>query len=118
MQDLAADGEPGLELGRVGDGDLDEDEALGGREVVVGPDLLRTRSGAEPRRGCVKGGVKDVRGTSRETEGGRKGCFLISSENPLFLLHQELTMADVAFVVTTVAVFALVAFIAKGVAKL
>ncbi|MET9429361.1 hypothetical protein [Streptomyces sp. NPDC003036] len=31
---------------------------------------------------------------------------------------QELTMADVAFVVTTVAVFALVAFIAKGVAKL
>lgn len=33
-------------------------------------------------------------------------------------LCQELTMADVAFVVTTIAVFALVAFIAKGVAKL
>ncbi|HZX37646.1 MAG TPA: hypothetical protein VFF37_04825 [Streptomyces sp.] len=33
-------------------------------------------------------------------------------------LFQELTMADVAFVVTTIAVFALVAFIAKGVAKL
>ncbi|MEE1816814.1 hypothetical protein ACWEPZ_30335 [Streptomyces sp. NPDC004288] len=31
---------------------------------------------------------------------------------------RELTMADVAFVVTTIAVFALVAFIAKGVAKL
>lgn len=31
---------------------------------------------------------------------------------------QELTMADVAFVVTTIAVFALVAVIAKGVAKL
>ncbi|MFJ3905785.1 hypothetical protein [Streptomyces sp. NPDC090025] len=31
---------------------------------------------------------------------------------------QELTMADVAFVVTTIAIFALVAFIAKGVAKL
>ncbi|GGU99638.1 hypothetical protein GCM10010275_43190 [Streptomyces litmocidini] len=31
---------------------------------------------------------------------------------------QELTMADVAFVVTTVAIFALVAFVAKGVAKL
>ncbi|MET7713209.1 hypothetical protein [Streptomyces sp. NPDC005407] len=33
-------------------------------------------------------------------------------------LFQELTMADVAFVVTTIAVFALVAFIAKGVSKL
>ncbi|MEU7025646.1 hypothetical protein AB6O49_30745 [Streptomyces sp. SBR177] len=31
---------------------------------------------------------------------------------------RELTMADVAFVVTTVAIFALVAFVAKGVAKL
>ncbi|MCD2468664.1 hypothetical protein ACIBG6_09205 [Streptomyces sp. NPDC050842] len=31
---------------------------------------------------------------------------------------RELTMADVAFVVITVAIFALVAFIAKGVAKL
>ncbi|MEV2248701.1 hypothetical protein [Streptomyces sp. NPDC049970] len=31
---------------------------------------------------------------------------------------QELTMADMAFVVTTVAVFALVALIARGVTKL
>ncbi|TLQ44707.1 hypothetical protein [Streptomyces marianii] len=33
-------------------------------------------------------------------------------------LSQEHAMADVAFVVTTVAVFALVVFIARGVAKL
>ncbi|MEU5145641.1 hypothetical protein AB0G42_00390 [Streptomyces yangpuensis] len=31
---------------------------------------------------------------------------------------QELTMADLAFVATTVAIFALVGLIAKGVAKL
>ncbi len=31
---------------------------------------------------------------------------------------RELTMADVAFVVTTIAVFALVALVAKGVTKL
>ncbi|WP_327312674.1 hypothetical protein [Streptomyces sp. NBC_01235] len=33
-------------------------------------------------------------------------------------LVQEPAMADVAFVITTIAVFALVPFVAKGVAKL
>jgi hypothetical protein len=32
--------------------------------------------------------------------------------------HSGAAMADVAFVITTIAVFALVAFVAKGVAKL
>ncbi|WP_256059231.1 MULTISPECIES: hypothetical protein [unclassified Streptomyces] len=32
--------------------------------------------------------------------------------------HQEHMMSDVAFVVTTIAVFALVALVARGVAKL
>ncbi|WP_267880640.1 MULTISPECIES: hypothetical protein [unclassified Streptomyces] len=37
---------------------------------------------------------------------------------PIPNLIRELTMADVAFVVTTIAVFALVALVAKGVTKL
>ncbi|MFH9722213.1 hypothetical protein ACH4M4_04515 [Streptomyces sp. NPDC017254] len=82
--------------------------------------------GGPARTGSVKTGIRGVRGTSTEAASGREGGFLISSENP-FLVREpflpsscirELTMADVAFVVTTIAVFALVAFIAKGVAKL
>ncbi|MGG8408899.1 hypothetical protein ACM614_21065 [Streptomyces sp. 12297] len=38
--------------------------------------------------------------------------------HPLHLFIQELTMADLAFVVTTLAVFALVALVARGVTKL
>ncbi|MFI8003075.1 hypothetical protein [Streptomyces sp. NPDC086010] len=37
---------------------------------------------------------------------------------PFVHFTQELTMADLAFVVTTAAIFALVAFIARGVTKL
>ncbi|WP_371658221.1 hypothetical protein [Streptomyces sp. NBC_00280] len=50
---------------------------------------------------------------------GRAG-FLKRSESSRDFppLTQELTMADVAFVVTTIAVFALVALVAKGVTKL
>ncbi|MFF8847411.1 hypothetical protein ACF08N_32665 [Streptomyces sp. NPDC015127] len=40
------------------------------------------------------------------------------ADGPLIVFVQELSMADGVFVVTTIAVFALVAFIAKGVAKL
>ncbi|WP_433572736.1 hypothetical protein [Streptomyces sp. CA-251247] len=58
-----------------------------------------------------------VRDPSTTGMSARRRGFLKRSENfpPLF---EELTMADVAFVVITIAVFALVAFIAKGVAKL
>ncbi|MFD4322941.1 hypothetical protein [Streptomyces sp. NPDC058548] len=57
-----------------------------------------------------------VRASSTEALSWPRSDFLQPSENPF--VTRELTMADVAFVVTTIAVFALVAFIAKGVAKL
>ncbi|MFC0602665.1 hypothetical protein [Streptomyces palmae] len=46
----------------------------------------------------------------------RRFPHLVRFSDPI--LFQELTMADVAFVVTMIGVFALVALIAKGVAKL
>lgn len=45
----------------------------------------------------------------------RRFALTVSSSLPFV---QELSMADVAFVVTTLAVFALVALVAKGVARL
>ncbi|MFF9482226.1 hypothetical protein [Streptomyces sp. NPDC014733] len=51
----------------------------------------------------------------------RREVHTAGCSHPVVLLvpsSQEFTMADVAFVVTTLAVFALVAVIAKGVAKL
>ncbi|WP_256107298.1 hypothetical protein [Streptomyces sp. ODS05-4] len=45
-------------------------------------------------------------------------CCGQAAENISSLRFQELTMADLAFVATTVAVFALVALVARGVAKL
>ncbi|RPK68823.1 hypothetical protein EES43_01270 [Streptomyces sp. ADI96-02] len=64
----------------------------------------------------VKSEERDVWEPSTRPVARSGGGFLISSENPFFI--QELTMADLAFVVTTIAVFALVALVAKGVAKL
>ncbi|POX43489.1 hypothetical protein C3486_00765 [Streptomyces sp. Ru73] len=61
-----------------------------------------------------------TRGRKGAVNGGRRGrkrrfALTVRSVPPLI---QELSMADVAFVVTTLAVFALVALVAKGVAKL
>ncbi|MFI1395400.1 hypothetical protein [Streptomyces sp. NPDC020681] len=77
-------------------------------------DLRGIRPGA--RTGSVKSEAPAVRDASTAAASWLKSGFLEQSENPNLI--QELTMADVAFVVTTIAVFALVALIAKGVAKL
>jgi len=60
------------------------------------------------------------KGAVRSGRIGLDGGFPVSVRSSYGFPHlfQELAMADVAFVVTTIAVFALMAFIAKGVAKL
>ncbi|MFF9772701.1 hypothetical protein ACF1HJ_03315 [Streptomyces sp. NPDC013978] len=67
--------------------------------------------------GPVKGGAATVRDSSTTGDSGQGRGFLEASES-LPHLCQEFTMADVAFVVTTIALFALVALVAKGVTKL
>ncbi|MCX4231550.1 hypothetical protein ACH4Y0_22025 [Streptomyces sp. NPDC020707] len=53
---------------------------------------------------------------SRRSAGASRGASGCRRSHPHLI--QELTMADVAFVVTTIALFALVALVAKGVTKL
>lgn len=73
-----------------------------------------------PRQIGVKGSPLFVWGPSRRLISGRKPRFALIGQKADSLPHvnQESTMADLAFVVTTVAVFALVALIARGVTKL
>ncbi len=73
--------------------------------------------GAARRKRLVKTVRVSVRGPLRTVESGRMAGSLYGSD-PSSNLIQELAMADVAFVIATVAAFALVALVAKGVAKL
>ncbi|MFE7977284.1 hypothetical protein [Streptomyces shenzhenensis] len=69
------------------------------------------------RQGLVKRSPGAVQDPSTGVESGQNGDFLepsFSRSAPF----QEFAMADVVFVVTTIAVFALVALVARGVAKL
>jgi hypothetical protein len=75
--------------------------------ATPGSDALENRQG---RAGGRKRSVND--------RSGRSGGGVPSRGQFFPELIQELTMADLAFVVTTIAVFALVALVAKGVAKL
>ncbi|MFF4655441.1 hypothetical protein [Streptomyces sp. NPDC001381] len=70
--------------------------------------------------GCVKGVRAGVREPLRTIESGPVGRFPVAVRSSYGFpnLFQELAMADVAFVVVTIAVFALVALVAKGVTKL
>ncbi|AQA10971.1 hypothetical protein BV401_11285 [Streptomyces malaysiensis subsp. malaysiensis] len=83
-----------------------------------------SRPSAESVRGASKGRASPY-GTRQQRSNPVKGRgFLLPVIPPIRgsrispTSFQELAMADVAFVVTTIAVFALVAFVAKGVTKL
>ncbi|MER6473123.1 hypothetical protein [Streptomyces collinus] len=69
------------------------------------------------RKSPVKGDGAAVRGASTDDQTGRRRAFLLHVRCNRTSL-QEFTMADLAFVVTVLAGFALVALVAKGVTKL
>lgn len=90
------------------------DQSVRSPHPPVSP-MPRPSKGAGCRTGSVKSRSPAVWDTSTKPAEWLKRGFLESSHPAP---HRELTMADVAFVVVTIAVFALVAVVAKGVAKL
>lgn len=72
---------------------------------------------AGTRMGPVKAAPRAVRDPSTAVGSGHERCFLYVSLSGRTSL-QEFTVADLAFVLTTLACFALVALVAKGVTKL
>lgn len=85
---------------------------------MAGPRPRPRQGGVKSRRGSVKTDAGRVRGasTAGAVRPGRGFPRLVRESAPLH--PRELTMADLVFVTATIAVFALVALIAKGVAKL
>ncbi|RAJ89480.1 hypothetical protein K377_01605 [Streptomyces sp. PsTaAH-137] len=84
--------------------------------------MARTESGRTgrpvPRKRRVKGVHGRVWEPSTRLGSGHDQGFPLTVRPHSPPSNRELTMADVAFVVTTIAVFALVALVAKGVTKL
>ncbi|TPQ16507.1 hypothetical protein FGD71_041520 [Streptomyces sporangiiformans] len=81
-----------------------------GPKTAAGERPLETRQRCRGvRKGVVNGG---------RIRPERRFPLLVRSSYGFPNLTQELAMADLAFVITTVAVFALVAFVARGVTKL
>ncbi|WP_418955497.1 hypothetical protein [Streptomyces tritici] len=90
----------------------------GGRGVERRTDGRSRTCRRLPAYGMRQGGPAAHQGGVNDDGRAAEQAVCSSRQRIRSSFFREFTMADVAFVVTTAAVFALVAFIAKGVAKL